>query len=191
MYLPVTEAEYRALDAKCAEPESPSSKRAWCVAQLSAQPPAYKAAFLMNSTIWGLANLVRCALEAGVSPDSRRGDGRREPCVGCRQAGRSAPACQFGPDPADTWLRHSRSRCLRQANRRAPPPHNRPIQSPFSLPDAACFWPLACLPLCCSPAAASRTRRWLCLLRRLRCCTLCFECETLSPRENTLLTHWA
>ena len=46
MSLPATKTEYRALDAECAEPESPASKRACCVAQLTAQPPAYKACLL-------------------------------------------------------------------------------------------------------------------------------------------------
>jgi ankyrin repeat protein len=61
----------RALERKCADPNSIVSKRT--TRQLSTQPLAYKHAFLFNSTIAGLGHLVRCALEAGVSPDTTTG----------------------------------------------------------------------------------------------------------------------
>ena len=41
--------------------------------QLATLSLEYKEAFLSNSTMWSLGNLVRCVLEAGVSPDSRTG----------------------------------------------------------------------------------------------------------------------
>ena len=74
MYLPALsndEAALRALDRKCADPKSLHAKRV--VRQLAAQPLAYKEAFFFRTTIWGLGNLVRCALGAHVSPDTRGG----------------------------------------------------------------------------------------------------------------------
>jgi ankyrin repeat protein len=62
------EAAFRALDRKCADPDSVASKRT--VRQLAAESLDYKEVFLNNSTMWGHGNLVRCALEAGVSPDT-------------------------------------------------------------------------------------------------------------------------
>jgi ankyrin repeat protein len=66
------EAAMRALDRKCAAPDSVVSKRT--VAQLSAQSLLYKEAFLFRSTFLGLGNLVRCALEVGASPDTTTGE---------------------------------------------------------------------------------------------------------------------
>jgi hypothetical protein len=70
MSLPRTndEAALRALDRKCAVADSVVSKRT--VRQLAAGSLDYKGTFLNNSCVWGLGNLVRCALEAGVSPDT-------------------------------------------------------------------------------------------------------------------------
>ena len=62
------EAAYRAQDRKCADPKSPVTKH--IVSRLAAQPPEYQRKFLINSTVWGLGNLVRCALEAQLSPDT-------------------------------------------------------------------------------------------------------------------------
>jgi ankyrin repeat protein len=70
MSLPHTgdEAALRALDRKCAVPDSVISQRT--VGQLAAGSLDYQEAVLVNTCIWGLGNLVRCALEAGVSPDT-------------------------------------------------------------------------------------------------------------------------
>jgi ankyrin repeat protein len=62
------EAAMRALDRKCAVPDSVASKRT--VRQLAAQPLALKEVFFAKSSVAGLGNLVRSALEAGVSPDT-------------------------------------------------------------------------------------------------------------------------
>ena len=62
----------RALDPKCASSHSSVSKRV--VAQLSAQSAACQASFFNNSCIWGLGNLVRCGLEAKISPDTKTGE---------------------------------------------------------------------------------------------------------------------
>ena len=59
----------RALEPKCASPTSSASKNT--VAQLSELPPELKAGFLVNTVIWGLPNLVRCALQAKISANSR------------------------------------------------------------------------------------------------------------------------
>ena len=61
------QAAHRALDRKCAVPDSVASRRT--VRQLSAEPLLVKEAFLQNTTVWGLGNLVRCALEAGLPPN--------------------------------------------------------------------------------------------------------------------------
>jgi ankyrin repeat protein len=66
------EAAMRALDRKCAAPDSVVSKRT--VRQLSVASLQYKEAFLNNNTLDGLGNLVRCALEAGMSPDATSGE---------------------------------------------------------------------------------------------------------------------
>jgi ankyrin repeat protein len=85
------EAALRALDRKCAAPDSVVSKRT--VRQLAAQPLDYNEKFLRSCTIYGLGNLVRCALEAGVSPDTTSGEEKG-----------SAPvlvvAAHFGATPA-------------------------------------------------------------------------------------------
>jgi ankyrin repeat protein len=62
------EVVLRALDRKCAAPDSVVSKRT--VRQLAAQPVDYQKVFLAIGAFWGQGNLVRCALEAGVSPDT-------------------------------------------------------------------------------------------------------------------------
>jgi ankyrin repeat protein len=69
MSLPCTSdaAAMRALDKKCAKP-SVHTKR--YVKLLSEAPLDYKRSFLVNSTLGGMAHLVRCALEAGTSPDT-------------------------------------------------------------------------------------------------------------------------
>lgn len=75
MSLPVTsnEAALRALDRKCEKPDSAVYKRT--VKQLAARlETTYPTSFLNNSTAWGLGNLVRCALEAGVSPETLAGE---------------------------------------------------------------------------------------------------------------------
>jgi ankyrin repeat protein len=65
-------AAMRALDRKCAVPDSVVSKRT--VRQLAALPLECKERFLKNFIVAGLGNLVRCALEAGVSPDTTGGE---------------------------------------------------------------------------------------------------------------------
>jgi hypothetical protein len=66
------EAAMRALDRKCADPKSVVSKRT--VRQLTAESLEYKKLFLIHSSIYGLGHLVRCALEAGASPDTTSGE---------------------------------------------------------------------------------------------------------------------
>jgi hypothetical protein len=61
------EAGLRQLEPKCADQESPAARRT--VRQLVQTTQAYREAIMLNCTMWGLANLVRCATEAGVSPD--------------------------------------------------------------------------------------------------------------------------
>ena len=73
------EAALRALDPKCADPNSIVSKR--IVRQLAAESLEYKEMILNNSCIWGLGNLVRCALEAQVSPDLMVGETRGTPVL--------------------------------------------------------------------------------------------------------------
>ena len=62
-------AAMRALDPKCASRNSADSGRT--VAQLAEQSVAYTTVFCTNSCIWDLGNLVRCALEAKISADTR------------------------------------------------------------------------------------------------------------------------
>ena len=62
-------AAFLALDPKCASPTSSDSKRT--VAQLAEQTAAYKDQFIYAATFWDLGNLVRCALEAKISPDTK------------------------------------------------------------------------------------------------------------------------
>ena len=63
------EAGLRALDAKCASHTTAASKNT--VAQLAEHPTARRAAYLCNAVLWELPNLVRCALEAKISANSR------------------------------------------------------------------------------------------------------------------------
>ena len=79
MSLPLDEAGFRALDPKCASPHSLDSKRT--VAQLSEETDVYKSAFLHNTVHLGLPNLVRCALEAKISANTRRGDALDSPVL--------------------------------------------------------------------------------------------------------------
>ena len=69
MSLPTNKAEARALDTKCASFHSAVSKR--IAAQLEKQNQEYKVDFLTRSTMWDLGNLVRCALEAKISADTK------------------------------------------------------------------------------------------------------------------------
>ena len=69
--LPIDEATLRALDAKCAKPDSVVSRRIG--RQLSAESLEYKTAFLRDSAILGLGHLVLCALEAKMPPASGGG----------------------------------------------------------------------------------------------------------------------
>jgi ankyrin repeat protein len=66
------EAALRSLDPECAVPNSGASRR--IVAELAAQPLAFRTSYLRQSARLGLGNLVRCALEAGVSPDTTSRD---------------------------------------------------------------------------------------------------------------------
>ena len=72
MAFPIDEASLRALEVKCARRDSEASRRA--VKQLSEQTLARKGCFLHNAVVLHLPELVRCALEAGVSPDTRLED---------------------------------------------------------------------------------------------------------------------
>jgi ankyrin repeat protein len=63
------EAALRELEPKCADRESSAARPA--VRQLLLATQAYREALTINCTLWGLPNLVRCATEAGVSPDLR------------------------------------------------------------------------------------------------------------------------
>ena len=65
------EAGWRALDAKCANFFSSTSKNT--VARLSVLPPTHRGMCLGEAVAWGLPNLVRCALEAKISANSRGG----------------------------------------------------------------------------------------------------------------------
>ena len=72
MPLPASEAAMRVLDPKCASPHSADSRRT--VRQLSEESVAGKEWFMIASTSWDLGNLVRCALEAKISVDTKRGE---------------------------------------------------------------------------------------------------------------------
>ena len=65
----------RALESKCASPHSSDSKRT--VAQLLEKPVAYREDFIDYAVHWGLSNLVRCALEAKISANTRGGGAAR------------------------------------------------------------------------------------------------------------------
>jgi len=69
---PWTEAEARALDARCGRAASFATRRT--VAKLKAVPPDQQVAFLGLYTEWDLENLIRCALAAQISCNSRIGD---------------------------------------------------------------------------------------------------------------------
>ena len=86
----IDEAAMRALDRESAAPDSSVSKR--IVAQLAAKGLSYKAGFVHDSCIWGLGNLVRCALEARVSADLTDAEDFHSPllCVAAYFAGTSA-----------------------------------------------------------------------------------------------------
>ena len=61
------------MDRKCADPNSDFSKR--IVAKLDAQSLEYKTSFLFRFISRGLGNLVRCALEAQMSPNTKTESG--------------------------------------------------------------------------------------------------------------------
>jgi hypothetical protein len=65
MSLPLDEAGMRELETKCESREAAASKRT--VTRLQAQAPGFRETFIINCCILGLANLARCAIEAGVS----------------------------------------------------------------------------------------------------------------------------
>ena len=69
---PIDVAALRSLDQQCAVPDSVVSRRT--VAQLAVMSPEYKQACMISSTERLLENLDRCALEAGVSPDTTASD---------------------------------------------------------------------------------------------------------------------
>jgi len=64
-----SEAQDRAMDSKCRLPTSPASKTA--VVKLRAYPPATKARCITQYAQRDLPHLIRCALTAGVSADTR------------------------------------------------------------------------------------------------------------------------
>ena len=65
------ETAMRALDAKCENRHAHASTRT--VVQLSKLSLATKKDYLMNSLLWDLPYLVRCLIEAELSPDARVG----------------------------------------------------------------------------------------------------------------------
>jgi len=69
----LSEAETRALDARCRLPASPASRSS--VAKLRALSPASQAQCFAGYAQCDLPHLVRCALDAGVSADVRCGEG--------------------------------------------------------------------------------------------------------------------
>ena len=73
------EAGLRELEPKCADRESSASRRT--VRQMREESQHNKKVYMCNCTIWGLANLVRCAIEAGVTPETRFPDARRRQCL--------------------------------------------------------------------------------------------------------------
>ena len=80
-----SEAEDRALDAQCASPRSIPSRIA--MTKLKAMSLEDKARYLASYTMDDLGNLVRCALAAGISADTRWGDNNAP--VLCIAAGRA------------------------------------------------------------------------------------------------------
>ena len=64
-----SEAEVRALDAQCASPTSTQSRRA--VVRLAALSPDEKSFCIIHYALFDYGNLVRCAIAAGVSADTR------------------------------------------------------------------------------------------------------------------------
>ena len=69
----------RELEPKCASPHSSDSKRT--VAQLSELSVESKEGFLRHAVHWGLSNLVRCALEAKISANTRSGSAVDRPVL--------------------------------------------------------------------------------------------------------------
>jgi len=67
-----SEAEDRTLDARCRLPTSPAARTA--VVRLRALPPASQVQCIVNYAERDLPHLVRCALVAGVSADTRWGE---------------------------------------------------------------------------------------------------------------------
>ena len=67
-----TEAQARALEQTLGNAASPASRRA--VVQLARLPPELKKNRLVCYSQWDLGNLVRCALAAGVSANTRWGE---------------------------------------------------------------------------------------------------------------------
>ena len=67
-----SKAEARALDAQCDKPTSTPSRIA--VVKLRAMSPDDKVRCLLNYAEADLANLIRCALAAGVSADTCWGE---------------------------------------------------------------------------------------------------------------------
>jgi hypothetical protein len=55
----------RELEPKCESREAAASKRT--VTRLQAQPPGFRELFIVLCSVYGLANLARCAIEAGAS----------------------------------------------------------------------------------------------------------------------------
>ena len=68
-----------ALEAKCVNIESAASKNT--VAQLSELLPAHKTGYLNNAVVWGLPNIVRCALEAMISANTRGTSALKRPVL--------------------------------------------------------------------------------------------------------------
>jgi hypothetical protein len=121
------EAAMRALDRKCAVPDSVVSKRT--VRQLAAQSLPYKESFVANSSLNGLGNLVRCALEAGVSPDTTTGSQSKSllrPAASSRKARQHCAAscctCMRCSQPSVPWMQ---ARAARRAHRLAGLSHSK------------------------------------------------------------------
>ena len=73
------EAGMLALEPKCASPSSSESRRT--VLELSGLPAEHKSGYFWNAVIDGLSNLVRCALEAKFSPNTRSGSALDRPVL--------------------------------------------------------------------------------------------------------------
>jgi hypothetical protein len=69
MSLPTTEADAREMEQKCESREAAASKRT--VMRLRGESPGYRERFIVNCSVFGHANLARCAIEARVSPNTR------------------------------------------------------------------------------------------------------------------------